>query len=249
MLQLFNTTNDTINNNTMMKSPINDMSCSQSTEDLSLDDGDNDSGPYHGRPSLVVLADYDSDSLGDLSFEKESTFVQCHRRGGLKRRGSSDIASAHSVTFSQVKIRTFAHCVGDNPAVSLGVPLSLSWKILSEEATTVDAYDPVHPRGMREEDLAIPASEREHVVRRAGYGTLDIRNAVRVVNAVKMEREKTLDTLKSASSEEFMEKVVRGVFNATLRRKSKRMERALLQQLREKDAKRTAAVANAVSQF
>jgi hypothetical protein len=242
MFHMFHKTNDSLNSNATMKSPTKDMNGSQSTEELSFDDGDNDSGSFDGRPSLVVLADYDSDSLGDLSCEKEGTFVQCHRRGGLKRRSSSDSASTHSVTFSQVQIRTFAHCVGDNPAVSLGVPLSLSWKILSEETATVDAYDPVHPQGTREEDLAIPASEREQVVRRAGYGTLDIRNAVRVVNAIKMERERTLDTKSNASSEEFVEKLVKGVVNATLRRKSKRMERALLQQLRESDAKRMVMV-------
>ena len=226
----------------MAKSHVN-MNGSQSTQELSFDEGDDDSFSSGGRPSCVVLADYDSDSLGDLSCEKDGAYVSCRRRGGLKRCiTTAKGQSSDSVTFSSVTIRTYAHCVGDNPSVSLGVPLSLSWKVLAEETATIEAYDPVHPQGAREQDLAIPAVERERIVRSAGYGTEDIRNAVRIVNAIKMEREKTLDTMKNSPSEEFIEKLVKGVFNATMRRRSKKMERALLRKLREQDAKRTLAL-------
>merc|ERR1712232_501924 len=146
------------------------------------------------------------------------------------------------VSFSNVTIRTHGICAGDNPAVSLGVPVSLDWQIISEDTITVDDYDAttsaMHPRGQREQELAIPSKERELMVRRAGFTTEDIRSSVRLVNTTKMERERTIDTLQNASQEEFMEKLKRGVWNATFSRKNKQKERDMIRKLREEDAKR-----------
>ncbi|CAB9496983.1 expressed unknown protein [Seminavis robusta] len=228
-------TTDKMNKFAFMK----DMNGSQTTQELSFDLGSDDDVVSDGRPSVILLDEYESQSVGDLSQETMTNSSSSPRRGVLKRRSRlSGARSGRSVTFSEVRVRTYAQCVGDNPAVTLGVPLSLNWQVVKEETSTVDAYDPVHPQGLREEELAIPAAEREQLVRKSGSCTEDIRKAVRAVNSTKMEREKTLDTLKNASSEEFMEKLRKGVRNATLRRKSKKMERALLKQLREKDAKR-----------
>lgn len=227
------------NNNTTMGAPSKSLFSPQSesirTVDLSFASDE--------ESTQQVLTDYESDSNMSLtrqdSMGSSSSSAAAPRRGGLRRsiRKSSPLLK---VGFADVTIRRHNICVGDNPAVSLGVPVSMDWKVLSEETTTVDEYDAsdVHPTGQRELDLAIPCQEREEMVRRAGFTTEDIRTSVRQVNTTKMEREKTIDTLQNASKEEFMERMKRGVWNATISRKNKQKERALLRQLKEKDAKR-----------
>lgn len=219
-----------------------DILSSQSTMELSFS-SDMDSSEEDGlrNSSCVVVSDSESDTH---SCEGPSTSSHNRRqdnrrsiRGGL-RRSSKEVRKNLKVTFSQVHVRTYGICVGDNPAVSLGVPISMDWKVTSEDITTVNAYDAAHPTGKSEQQLAIPSCERERMVRRAGFSTEDIRSAVRQVNSTKMERENTIDTLQNASQEEFMEKLKKGIWNATFSRKSKKTERAILQKLKENDAKR-----------
>jgi len=218
-----------------------DLQCSQRTVDLSYlsDDLDSEDGTR-------VLTDYESDSLESLtrqdSMESSAASPVSRRKGGLRRSTRKSMPHL-KVCFAELTIRRHSVCVGDNPAVSLGVPVSMGWKVISEEITTVDEYDAsvVHPTGLGERDLAIPCKEREEMVRRAGFTTEDIRNSVREVNSTKIQRENTIDTLQNASQEEFMEKIKKGVWNATFCRKSKLKERAMLQKLKEKDAKRVLA--------
>lgn len=209
-----------------------DIRSSQSTMELSFSSDDD---LEDCRPSCAVLTDYESDSLDD--FKRQDSLGSFSPRGGLWKR-SSEVRKNLKVTFSQVKVRHYGLCVGDNPAVSLGVPITMDWTIVSEETTSVDSYDAAHPTGKCEAELAIPADEREQMVRRAGFTTEDIRVSVRQVNTTKMEREKTIDTLQNASSEEFMEKLKKGIWNATFSRKSKQSERAMLRKWRNNDAKR-----------
>ena len=207
-------------------------------------------------PSCVLLSDYESDSLADLSYDRQDSLESVeqsvehvslpqHRTGGLRRKSSTSShtttttssGGARSVRFADAHIRKYAVCVGDNPAVSLGVPVSLDWQVLSEEICPVDTAP--CSAGLTEEELRLPSTEREAMVRNAGFSTEEIRTSVRAVNTVKMEREQTLDTLKNAGSEYLLEKIRKGVWNATIRRRSKKMERALLRDMLQKDAQRS----------
>ena len=216
-------------------------------------------------PNSVLLSDYEVDSLADLSVESSSSPTSqqqqqsptsssgAQRTGGLRRAssgGSSSTStsnsSARSVRFADAHIRKYAVCVGDNPAVSLGVPVSLDWQVVSEETRPV--VDALHLEGsfhhhLTEEELRLPSQEREAMVRNAGFSTEEIRTSVRAVNLVKMEREKTLDTLKNQKGEYRMEKLRKGVWNATVRRRTKKMERAWLQELLKQDQQRILEVA------
>lgn len=232
------------------------------TQELSFlsDDMDNSSSSDHDEaelcPNSVLLSDYETDSLADLSLESSSPRSQppqtsssgIKRTGGLRRASSGASSStsttnssgARSVRFAQAHIRKYAVCVGDNPAVSLGVPVSLDWQVVSEE--TCPVVDALHLEEsfphLTEEELRLPSQEREAMVRNAGFTTEEIRTSVRAVNMAKMEREKTLDTLKNEKGEYRMEKLRKGVWNATVRRRTKKMERAWLQQLLKQDQQR-----------
>ena len=214
-------------------------------------------------PNSVLLNDYETDSLADLSVESSSSPPRSQQqqqlssstgalRTGCLRRASSggssstsSSSSTRSVRFADAHIRKYAVCVGDNPAVSLGVPVSLDWQVVSEE--TFPVVDALHLEEryhcLTEEELRLPSEEREAMVRNAGFSTEEIRTSVRAVNQAKMEREKTLDTLKNQKGEYRMEKLRKGVWNATVRRRTKKMERALLKDLLKQDQQRILEVA------
>jgi len=255
------TMNKTINDSTTTLG----FDSSQTTAELSFED-DSACSSCDEQPACTMFSDYESDSLveSDVSFEQQtadeeeatssnSTPSRSSKRGGLKRTSTTASTAADnseerlSVRFSQVEVRTYAVCVGDNPAVSLGVPISLDWTVVGpDEVVALEDYDRVHPNGKVEAELAISAHDRSDMVRRSAATTEEIRNAVRIVNQIKMEREQTLDTLKSAASQEFMEKLGKSLWNATIRRKSKKMEKAQLQALLKRDAmmqQRTTATA------
>jgi hypothetical protein len=86
------------------------------------------------------------------------------RKSCLKRDGSSSTRSSDSsVGFGDLTIYEFKNILGDNPAVSEGAPLSISWKHESVDVITVDYYEFMRnqrPR-RRRKDLVIPSTSRD----------------------------------------------------------------------------------------
>lgn len=198
-----------------------------SSEDCSDNDQDIDS---HNR---ILLCECETGSLEELTGDEsiEVDVVKPRRQKGL------------TVTFSVVEVRKYKLCVGENPAVTLGVPISIDWDYISEGTISLDEFEKTdHKTGKGEDELAIPSDERLRMVRQAGFTSEQIRLSVRAVNAAKMEREQTLYTLKNANQEEFMEKMRKAISNAILRRRSKKKERALLRGYLLKDAQRILSI-------
>jgi hypothetical protein len=46
-----------------------------------------------------------------------------------------------AVTFDQVLIRSYDQCIGDNPSVSYGPPISLDWNYVEMESISLDEYE------------------------------------------------------------------------------------------------------------
>lgn len=205
---------------------------SQSTQEMSLSGDEMSSVDMSLSDELQATegtATQSSDSESDSDLESTRECIEIDGGKFSRQRGLK-------VAFSEVEVRRYALCVGDSPAVSLGVPISIDWDCVSAEVMPIDEFEKIHSVGKSEEELAIPAEEREMMARKAGFTTEQIRDAVRAINAAKMERERTLDTLNNASQEEFMEKLRKSVWNATLRRRRKQKERALLRDWLLKDA-------------
>jgi len=233
------------------------LNASSTTQDLSFGsfcDSDSSSfssqegpqKPDHPRP--IVWNEYEVDTLTDIDttandkYHRQCSTCTASTVSSSSTASSNSTTSRRSVRFSVTRIREYAICPGDNPACELGVPVSLDWKVVSEETTSVDAYNATEekysvPLSQREELLRMAHTEREAMVRRSGFSTEDIRTAVRAVNECKMQRNQTLDKLGSNkdSWDESMERIRRGIWNATLGRSSKQMERTLLQKLQQKD--------------
>lgn len=136
------------------------------------------------------------------------------------------------VQFTTVQIREYPLIIGDNPSCELGVPITIDWKPLRQYTTSVNEHqqEEASPHHTNENELRISPQVREGMIRHAGFHCEQIRRAVHRVNIKKMERRQTLDSLCTQSTEEMIELVWRGFWNATIYRRSKQKQRNMIQQ-------------------
>ena len=70
-------------------------------------------------------------------------------------------ARAKMVSFTEISIRTFDLCMGDSPAVSMGVPLSLDWTFTESPPVSINEFESSRPQPRRtKEQMKIPAEIR-----------------------------------------------------------------------------------------
>jgi hypothetical protein len=140
--------------------------------------------------------------------------------------------SSKSVTFADVKVREYPICLGDNPAVMMGAPLTISWEHQSEGRLSLDDYETSRPDRRRSDELRIPSFVRETMLKNSGYSRTDIQKGVRDVNLAKNQRKRTNETHRLHKAQEVAERLVRGTLNATVRRSKKKQERDLIDHFR-----------------
>jgi hypothetical protein len=149
--------------------------------------------------------------------------------------------SQKSVTFADVKVREYPICLGDNPGVMVGAPLSLSWEFQYEGQLSLDDYETSRPDRRRSDELRIPSFVRETMLKNSGYSRTEIQRGVRDVNVAKNRRKRTNETYRLHGAQEVAERLVRGTLNATVRRTKKKQERELLDHLRKTGVTATSA--------
>ena len=155
---------------------------------------------------------------------------------------------AKEVTFSNIKVRTYPICVGDNPACSDGVPLAIDWQYLKEYNFTVDYYErklenwannpdsPMRPNRYprkTENDLRISAVDRMQLLFSSGVMPQEATLAFRQVELIRRDRQASIRSLHFLQLMYAWERVQRATRNATVGRKSKRKERLMLQPYRD----------------
>jgi hypothetical protein len=81
-------------------------------------------------------------------------------------RRSSPNSKGQSVSFHSVIIREYGRCVGDNPAVSSGPPISLGWDYLPNREVPIDHYESdIRPPGPRtRKDFFLTPQKRFHIL-------------------------------------------------------------------------------------
>ena len=95
--------------------------------------------------------------------------------------------------------------LGDNPEVSVGPPLQLSWTYFTMKPIDVDAYEnhrsaKDHRRGM---ELALPAYLRRQILlRNQDHTSAEITKRMKEIKIVKSQRDRTIDLLPFAKIEE-----------------------------------------------
>lgn len=125
-------------------------------------------------------------------------------REGVTRRhsmssfdSSPDAKSLRKVTidFSSITIREHPVIPGENPGVSCGVPLTLDWEHDFEDKFDLDEFESNKTHKRRQVEMKIPASKRADMLRKNGFGWVDIQKSIKQANISRHKRKKTLEQL------------------------------------------------------
>lgn len=88
-----------------------------------------------------------------------------------RERSPSQEFQLKKVIFDDVEIREYPHILGDNPAVSEGVPLTIGWKPINSYSIDIDLFEsmrcPIRRRGRKQ--LLISSMRRVQSLVEAGY--------------------------------------------------------------------------------
>uniref|UniRef100_A0A7S4SVU6 Uncharacterized protein n=1 Tax=Ditylum brightwellii TaxID=49249 RepID=A0A7S4SVU6_9STRA len=186
------------------------------------------------------------------SIRENPSYIEGARSRRLERRKSSLAADlvegspnqeSLSVSFSRVDIRLFTIDIGDNPSVSSGPPLTISWDHFDEHHVDIDEFESHHPADRNRLALLVPYKERWRRLVESGLTDDEIFEATKKVNTDRYDRAVTIDNLEGSKMEEKVELVkrwVRGVTNKKQKRKEKNMIKEILEKDRMERAKRLA---------
>mmetsp|Transcript_12873 Transcript_12873/g.18790 ORF Transcript_12873/g.18790 Transcript_12873/m.18790 type:complete len:401 (+) Transcript_12873:119-1321(+) len=144
-----------------------------------------------------------------------------------------------AVSFSNVGIRAYSRTVGDNPAVSSGPALDLSWHYSKEESLPIDEFESSRDNQRRPRNqLFMQRFEREILLKHeCEICPQEIARNIRSINRSKAQRMQTLHNLKFAQVEELWQKIQRGTARCVgVRKTTKQQIKILWKSATEKNA-------------
>lgn len=170
------------------------------------------------------------DSAGRVVKDNHSTPLR--RRSSLKnldcsngssnslRMGNNDDQSDKAVRFSSVNVRDYSLCLGDNPSVSRGVPISLDWHYNEQRSVELDSYelDRSDSRRSSREELKLPSLRRIQLLKRLGYSRGEINEQTKEVNIAKQRR---ILTRRRVERQDRVKKLLRHMFFGMHRQRRK----------------------------
>lgn len=136
-----------------------------------------------------------------------------------------------NVRFGTLQIRHFPIIPGDNPAVTVGCPVTIDWQHDGEVTLPIDEYEEARsssPRSMIE--LRRPAKLRDDMLRGLGFSRGEIQRSTKLATIARNRRKRTEETMQLAPLQELLERAKRGALNVTVRRVSKQREKDILNQ-------------------
>ena len=129
--------------------------------------------------------------------------------------GPKQYSEVKNVSWHKLEIREYGRTVGDNPSVSGGPPITLSWTYNMAFEGSVDAYENDRPARRVGKEMAVPRYLREIMLcEEWGCSNREIANAVREILAIKQQRRTTVNRLEmrgAAMMEEKTEQILRAL--------------------------------------
>lgn len=186
-------------------------------------------------PTLLGLLPNLEDDL-DLSQEQRLVIKSFHSF----RRPNISIQEPESdtlVRFSTVTIREYPVTAGDNPSTTRGVPLTVEWNHDQEYTLQVNDFEDVRPSIRRSVgELQTHSLDRLRILKAMGCSPAELKEHIQEVDRLRLQRLRTRRRVQHLAwmerLQETWERILRGVGNATLRRRYKQWERQWLQQYR-----------------
>ena len=100
--------------------------------------------------------------------------------------------SSLSVSFAEVRIRSYDQTVGDNPSVSYGPPITLDWSYEEMEPISIDSYEDARGKRRTLREMILSYYHRRNVLSwQYGISDEELKLAKKQANKVKFERSVT----------------------------------------------------------
>ena len=98
-------------------------------------------------------------------------------------------ALKRNVSFSSLEIREYEITLGDNPSVSKGPPISLSWDYREAGSMDLEKFESKRGRRRSKDQMMLGSSMRQQILRnKTGISKIDIIDAVSEVKKIKEKR-------------------------------------------------------------
>jgi len=161
----------------------------------------------HDDDSSTVKTDTDLDASDHSANSSQVTDEEVHNECVIKSEDETGTPTKtkkkKGVRFSTVNIRQYRICLGDNPSVALGAPISLDW--LYEKEIRIDLHEyEQHTQyyGKRNRcEFKLPSQERFHLLKQLGYSRNEIQESIHEVTKIKIQR---LQTRQQYERKDFM---------------------------------------------
>jgi hypothetical protein len=130
-------------------------------------------------------------------------------------------ARPRHVTFHQIIVRAYDQCIGDNPCVSYGPPISLDWEYQEMEAISLDEYETSRPPRRKPRQLMLNYYARRNILSFCFGATEDeLKIASKLADKSKRERSMTRAFLPALALENIVESANRKTMRFRSRRKA-----------------------------
>jgi len=119
---------------------------------------------------------------------------------------------SRNVRFTTISIRGYNRILGDNPSCSRGPSMSIGWTYVAEfDCISVDKYEAIRrdSRVKEKNEMALTRSERDTLLKEAGYSRSELAYAVRQNVKIKKQRRTTVNNLQYHKLEEKTESFIR----------------------------------------
>jgi len=126
-----------------------------------------------------------------------------------------------SVRFDTLEMRQYPIILGNNPAVSMGPPLTIDWEYDIVGKVSLDEYEEGRGDRRNKEQMMIPVRIREDWLREAGYSRGDMTDAIKEAVVDKKSRNASSQKIRMCL-EETTERLQRKVQRWVLRDPPKR---------------------------
>ena len=113
-------------------------------------------------------------------------------KGILKYGDAKRSAEMKKVQFGDLVITEFPIILGDNPAVTMGAPITIDWTPQGEISYKINVYESIRGTRRRRRKLLISVSNRAILLLAAGYSIDDIADASIDAQQVKFGRQESM---------------------------------------------------------
>lgn len=133
----------------------------------------------------------ESDASGSIGSDTKGIIKHASQATSVQQPYTSTKDSLKRVHWSTVKIYSHSVLLGDNPSVSSGPPLTISWEPFDSKVLLIDDYDSHKQLNRTKREMLLPRSVREDWLRDQGYSRGQLKEAIADILQTQESRSKS----------------------------------------------------------